>query len=440
MTLPAVDAKLNVPDHRIIHRIIDVDVAAAERTHRIDSSANTGLGVDPTSKLDVAGDVEVGSADNHFFGDPTTDGSWKIVRSGNKISLQRRESGSYVEKEFFDASFDTSIRPGWIRNIGINLSGGVFTVVGGDGVTALSASNPGYIAVASATGGKTVILKVTVGGSFKDDVNASSDLTNWGAGITETADWATDMPWFLNVVNRNDTDIDGTDGNSAFLITRDPTMCETPAAAGRIGDTDAIPATDDQDSIILLGSFTTANYTDLESQIIGGFVMQWSSANTDWTVQAIAENHGIGMAQLDKLFATIFTFPLGQNGAAAGTFIYSNGGTAPIFTTNTYIYTIDRMGKCTVFLQIDGDGGTDGAGAVDTVVSIPYSHGPANANDVGLIRMNSSVTGDQLVSARVASSTSRFFRLIEGGGGTVQNSDFGNGGRHILGSFTYQAY
>ncbi len=55
--------------------------------------------------LVLGADIEIGSADNFFYGDPLTDTTWKTVRSGTKLSFQRREAGAYVEKGFFDASF-----------------------------------------------------------------------------------------------------------------------------------------------------------------------------------------------------------------------------------------------------------------------------------------------------------------------------------------------
>lgn len=51
-----------------------------------------------TSRLDVAGDIEVGAADCSYFGDPTTDGSWRLRRSGNNMAIERREAGTYVAK------------------------------------------------------------------------------------------------------------------------------------------------------------------------------------------------------------------------------------------------------------------------------------------------------------------------------------------------------
>lgn len=67
------------------------------------ASGNVGIGVvGPTSKLDVNGDVEIGTADAFYLGDPTTDGSWRIVRSGNDLAFERRETGAWVSKGTFN--------------------------------------------------------------------------------------------------------------------------------------------------------------------------------------------------------------------------------------------------------------------------------------------------------------------------------------------------
>lgn len=59
----------------------------------------TGLGVStPTSMLDVAGDIEIGSTDSYYLGDPTTDGTWRFVRSGDDLLIQQREAGTYNTK------------------------------------------------------------------------------------------------------------------------------------------------------------------------------------------------------------------------------------------------------------------------------------------------------------------------------------------------------
>lgn len=63
-----------------------------------------GLGADrPTSMLDVNGDIETTSTGNFYFGDPSTDGSWRVVRSGDGLAFERRESSSWVQKNLIAA-------------------------------------------------------------------------------------------------------------------------------------------------------------------------------------------------------------------------------------------------------------------------------------------------------------------------------------------------
>lgn len=57
----------------------------------------------PTSALDVEGDIEVGDADAYYMGDPTTNNSWRIVRSGNNLVFERREAGIWVTKDTITA-------------------------------------------------------------------------------------------------------------------------------------------------------------------------------------------------------------------------------------------------------------------------------------------------------------------------------------------------
>ena len=69
----------------------------------IDHEGNVGMNEsDPSSKLDVGGDIEIDAGtvgdDAFYFGDPDTDGSWRIKRDGNDLSFERRESGVWVFK------------------------------------------------------------------------------------------------------------------------------------------------------------------------------------------------------------------------------------------------------------------------------------------------------------------------------------------------------
>ena len=45
-----------------------------------------------------AGDIQTGSANAFYFGDPSVNGTWRILRSGDNLVYERRESGSWVTK------------------------------------------------------------------------------------------------------------------------------------------------------------------------------------------------------------------------------------------------------------------------------------------------------------------------------------------------------
>jgi len=42
--------------------------------------------------------INLGETGVFYFGDKDTDGTWKIIRSGNNLITQRRESGAWVTK------------------------------------------------------------------------------------------------------------------------------------------------------------------------------------------------------------------------------------------------------------------------------------------------------------------------------------------------------
>lgn len=41
--------------------------------------------------------------DSIYFGDASTNGSWRILKVGNDLSIQRREAGVWVEKDLITA-------------------------------------------------------------------------------------------------------------------------------------------------------------------------------------------------------------------------------------------------------------------------------------------------------------------------------------------------
>jgi len=67
------------------------------------NGGSVGIGLtNPSSKLDVAGDVEIGNTNYFYLGDPSTDGSWRFHVTSNNLRFERRISGSWVDKGGFN--------------------------------------------------------------------------------------------------------------------------------------------------------------------------------------------------------------------------------------------------------------------------------------------------------------------------------------------------
>lgn len=60
------------------------------------NSHETG-GSDPIPEL-ADGDININEVNAFYLGDKNTDGTWRIIRSGNNLVFQRREGGTWVEK------------------------------------------------------------------------------------------------------------------------------------------------------------------------------------------------------------------------------------------------------------------------------------------------------------------------------------------------------
>jgi hypothetical protein len=333
--------------------------------------------------------------------------------------------------------FSGANTPGWISNLGLLLpGGGVLTVTDAQGGT-LSSDNPGWVTVPSTTAGQLISLKITTALSIKDDSNASSDLTNIGFGITEAADWASDMPFFLYVVNRANSNIDGVDGSSSLFICRMPCLGVTPTSANSICHINTGPVTDDQKTILMLNEVTLANYTNLPCQLIGCFRMRWASSSADWTIQTLNNNDGLGLSQINKTLSQIWDFPTGQKGATAGGYLLANGGTAPAMTSNAAEYMLDINGNIDYWGNIGGDAGTDGSGAVPARLAAPFEPNFLTA------AYNHILGSGRITASAIANTAEDFLPRMEHNDATIYlysgdnsdtvilNSDFGNGGRTI---------
>jgi hypothetical protein len=218
---------------------------------------------------------------------------------------------------------------GYVENLGITYASSTLSVTGAD--AALSATNPGYVIMPSkASPGLFKKYTVTANQGFIDDTGASEIIGNLFGLFTGVA-WGQAMPFFIYAVTNDAEDA------IAFMCSRDPSATTSPAAAN-IGAPDD-PVADAQGGFFSFDSLDETLYDSNPCICIGSFRMTMS-ASDDWTVSALATYDGIGRFQE----ATMFILPAGVNGAAASTYIKSNAGTEPQFTTSLVRYWIRKSG------------------------------------------------------------------------------------------------
>ena len=65
-------------------------------------NVNGGNGwIELTQIYSLVGNLVLSSTNGVYFGDTTTNGSWRFIRSGDNLVAERRESGNWVEKGKF---------------------------------------------------------------------------------------------------------------------------------------------------------------------------------------------------------------------------------------------------------------------------------------------------------------------------------------------------
>lgn len=313
------------------------------------------------------------------------------------------------------------------NNIGVGLSAGTFSVQGANGLP-LSEANPAFVTMPSkATPGKMQSFTFTTNQSFIDDNGASNIIGNL-FGLPTGEAYAQDIPFYLYLIQ------DDAATSPKFACCRIPNRNTSPVAAN-IG-CPGIANANTQGSMFIFGAVTVANYEQNPCICLGSFRMRMSALD-DWTVQALGNSDGVGLFN----DSTVFNMPLGVFGAASGTFLKDNGGTAPIFTTNSFTYTLDKAGKMLGSYYMAGDGGGDGGGAVTTAMATPLI--PQEAQVVAnqactLIYLN----GGGLSSGSVSYDStvdSGSFRFNTAGLANIQNADFTNGTRQIDGKLEFLA-
>lgn len=324
---------------------------------------------------------------------------------------------------------------GYTDNCAIGVSGSTFTI-SGEGGTALSATNPCLIGTRSNTSGRATVASFTANVTFT--FGASSDTDGNLFGITD-ADWSNVMPFFLSVIYNGTTPY--------FYISRVPSI-QSGAAASALcqkGDTDC----DAQiDGMILTTGLTLASWVNLPITPVGWFNMTYATTGGAWTATVTGKTGFNYNYESDW-----FTFPQAQNAdggtaPAAGTHILTNAGTVPQFTTETYLFRINRNAEVDIATYYTGDAGTDGSGSVETYFAVPYAldstltnfywntgtayvaSAGALGNNMGYPQFIGSVSTTRWQITRNSTATAL---------GEFQHGTFTNGARTIGATFKYPA-
>ena len=315
---------------------------------------------------------------------------------------------------------------GEVANCAINYTAGTLTISGRGG-RALSSTNPCAVGIVSNTTNEVASAKFTANVTVTDGATSQTDGNLFG--ITD-ANWASAMPLFVGVI------YDGT--TPYFTLSRIP-LTVSGAAAGdlcQLTDTDCDAQSD---VMVLTTGLTLASWVNLPITQVGWIQATYATTGGAWT---FAESSKTGFNQ--NWQGVKFAMPLAQMGAATGTYLTANGGTAPLFTTNEYTYQWVNDNLVCSELYLNGDPGTDGATAVASQVAMPYLFPSGTMTTIypGFGRVNgaTTITGAQTLSGRILENTSlwELYYLDASAVHTqVSNSFFSNGARYILGSYCF---
>jgi len=345
--------------------------------------------------------------------------------SGVDATSSVKGVASFDENDFTVTSGDVAIAErvrqrvaipgGYVENLGISYSSSTLSITGADG-TALSATNPGYVVLQDkSTAGQLKTYEITSDQGFID-ASGASEITGNLWGMATGVATSTDIPFFIYAVTNDVEDA------IAFMISRVPGFKESPAAADIADPGD--PVADNQWGFFSFDTVTEADYESNPCLMIGGFRMKMD-ASDDWTVQTLGATDGIGCFQNHRWWLV----PPGQFGAASGGFFRANGGTAPIFTTQSYYYKIYPFEQ-TAYLAIDFiNVSTQGVGAVTAKLVSPFYIPPASGSSFPNSKAQGTFVDSSASNARNYVSTEGgnvdlANMYLEGGTGPIQNQDF----------------
>ena len=319
------------------------------------------------------------------------------------------------------------------ENMALVLTAGDLRITSANG-NIFSSTNIGKVVVPSTSGIRTkVLIDVNTDTHFFVDDTGVSDIIGEEFGVTSGVGWGVGpRPFYIYACNLNNTS-----AGLKFAISPNPTTITVPAATN-LGFHGNPAATPSDKNFFFLSSDDPVNLATKPCALIGRIRMTMSAAD-DWTV--ITDPSGIetGVDQA-PFFGHWYKMQVGQMGGAANTFLKDNGGTAPVFTSNTYLYKIGRDGYVDCDILLNADGGTDGAGAVDAILALPY----LQVKNIDLIiGMGTTVDvtptrhGILCVSTGISTDCKLHDNITHI---PIQNSFYANGARDLRLKLRYQAF
>lgn len=320
-----------------------------------------------------------------------------------------------------------ALQPGWTCNLGLKIDGTELQLCSADG-SDLSTTNKGYACVRSVTAGENVVLEFTATSTAAGTaLDENTYPVNAGHGVTTTVAWANNVPFFVYIVNEDDTA-----ANAGFFLSRDPTLSVTPAA-GYIHDTDAIGGTADSQNHISGFWADDAGKAAKPCQLIGAVQRQWSTVTDRWTTQALTNKDGIGQDKIDAICSTSFTMSAGQNGGQASHYTTGNGPTWGAYPLAGY--TIARNGMCNYYLATDTNRTANGGDAAQLEVVLPYNPSVSSANCGVFKDKYGGVQGDGVVNARTGP-----YVVLDRGGVRVNENVYAGANDYMAIDITYKAF